>query len=497
MNINENLENGAVYNQETFALEKGIENADLKKQIKKLKIKNLFLKIISIFLALCIFSGGAFIAFTLGRLGFFSKQSIRARLIATASTPGKVGSIDGAKLLTKIKSVEAILDNLYYYDLDKSKMETGIFAGIMGSINDRYADYYTPSAYTTMVEQTEGVYYGIGVVITQDPKTMVTTVIQVYKNSPGEEAGIKEGDVIVSADGVDVRNLESGELVKLIKGPEKTYVTVGVERKDENGTKKLLELKCQRRAVEIPTVDYEMLPDRKTGMLSITQFDMVTVSQFKAAYEELKEKGMTQLVIDLRNNPGGVLDSVLQVLDYIIPRYSGKYTLNNDNFDPGQTLLVYTKNKFGIDSSFYGDDDHKVDVPIAVLTNGGSASASELFCGALRDYEMAIIVGEKTFGKGVVQNVINLDDGTAIKFTISEYFTPSGYSIEKKGIIPDFPIGPAGEKLEYDDDGQVKSSYPVASFSEALRLEKFADGNLSDFQLAKAVYELDNKSNNK
>ena len=116
MNINENLENGAVYNQETFALEKGIENADLKKQIKKLKIKNLFLKIISIFLALCIFSGGAFIAFTLGRLGFFSKQSIRARLIATASTPGKVGSIDGAKLLTKIKSVEAILDNLYYYD---------------------------------------------------------------------------------------------------------------------------------------------------------------------------------------------------------------------------------------------------------------------------------------------------------------------------------------------------------------------------------------------
>jgi carboxyl-terminal processing protease len=495
MNTNENLENNAVYTEETFALEKGIENANLKKQIKGLKIKNMFLKITSIFLALCIVALGGFVAYTLGRLGFFSKQSIRARLIATASTPGKVGSIDGAKLLTKIKSVEAILDNLYYYDLDKSKMETGIFAGIMGSLEDRYSDYYTPSAYTTMVEQTEGVYYGIGVVISQDPNTMVTTVIQVYKNSPGEEAGIKAGDVIVSADGTDVRKLESSELVKLIKGPEKTFVTVGVERTDENGTKKLLELKCQRRAVEIPTVEYEMLPDKKTGMLSITQFDMITVSQFKTAYEELKEKGMTQLVIDLRNNPGGVLDSVLQILDYILPRYNGKYTLNNDNFDAGQTLLVYTKNKFGIDSSFYGDDDHKVDVPIAVLTNGGSASASELFCGALRDYGLGIMVGEKTFGKGVVQNVINLDDGTAIKFTISEYFTPSGYSIEKKGIIPDFPIGFDGEKIEYNDDGSVKSKFPVASFSDATRLQNFADNNLSDFQLAKAVLELNNKSN--
>ena len=208
-----------------------------------------------------------------------------------------------------------------------------------------------------------------------------------------------------------------------------------------------------------------------------------------------KEKGMTQLVIDLRNNPGGVLDSVLQILDYILPRYNGKYTLNNDNFDAGQTLLVYTKNKFGIDSSFYGDDDHKVDVPIAVLTNGGSASASELFCGALRDYGLGIMVGEKTFGKGVVQNVINLDDGTAIKFTISEYFTPSGYSIEKKGIIPDFPIGFDGEKIEYNDDGSVKSKFPVASFSDATRLQNFADNNLSDFQLAKAVLELNNKSN--
>ncbi len=494
MNINENLENANTYTEETFALEKGIENANLKKQIKRLKIKNTFLKIISIFLALCIVAAGGFVAYTLGRLGYFSKQSIRARLIATASTPGRIGSIDGAKLLTKIKSVEAILDNLYYYDLDKSNMETGIFAGIMGSINDRYADYYTPSAYTTMVEQTEGVYYGIGVVISQNPDTMVTTVIQVYKNSPGEEAGIKAGDIIVSADGVDVRQLESSELVKLIKGPEKTFVTVGVERKEENGVKKLLELKCERRAVEIPTVEYEMLPDKKTGMLSIAQFDMITISQFKSAYEELKENGMTQLVIDLRNNPGGVLDSVLQILDYILPRYNGKYTLNDDNFEAGQTLLVYTKNKYGIDSSFYGDDDHKVDVPIAILTNGGSASASELFCGALRDYGLAIIVGEKTFGKGVVQNVINLDDGTAIKFTISEYFTPSGYAIEKKGIIPDYPIGFDGAKIEYNEDGSVKSSYPIASFSEAKRIQDFADNNLSDYQLAKAILELNNKS---
>ncbi len=491
MNTNENI-----YTSETFALEKGIENADLKKQIKKLKFKNGFLKFLSCFLAICLLAGGGFAAYTLGRLGFFSTQSIRARLIATASTPGKVGTLDGAHLLTKIKSVEAILDNLYYYDVDKKNMETGIFAGLMGSIGDRYADYYTPSGYTAMVEQTEGVYYGIGVVITQDPNTKVTTVIQVYKKSPGEEAGIKAGDIIVSADGVDVRQLDSSELVKLIKGPENTFVTVGVERKEENGTRKLLELKCQRRAVEIPTVDFEMLDDKTTGKMSITQFDMITVPQFKEAYKELKDKGMKQLVIDLRNNPGGVLDAVLQVLDYCIPRYSGKYTLNNDNFEAGQTLLVYTKNKTGIDASYYGDDDHFVDVPIAVLTNGASASASELFCGALRDYNLAIIVGEKTFGKGVVQSVVDLDDGTAVKFTISEYFTPSGYSIEKKGIIPDFPIGPLGEQITYNDDGTVKETHPIASSSEATKIQEFADTYLGDLQLGKAIKELNKKAKN-
>ncbi len=231
-----------------------------------------------------------------------------------------------------------------------------------------------------------------------------------------------------------------------------------------------VELRIERRMVEVPTVEHQML-DNHVGYISVLQFELVTSGQFAAAVEDLEKQGMEKLVIDLRDNPGGVLDTAVAMMAYVLP---------DDKFDG---MLIYTENKEGKGERYFSKDGqvfeerddglsnpaypmkdgHELDIPIAVLVNGNSASASELFSGAIQDYEAGILVGTKTFGKGIVQNLISLGDGTGIKMTTSRYFTPSGFNLHEVGLTPDVEVELDEELrtkvvIELDEDNQLQAA---------------------------------------
>lgn len=216
----------------------------------------------------------------------------------------------------------------------------------------------------------------------------------------------------------------------------------------------------ERRQITVPTVEHEMLADN-IGYISVSQFDTVTAGQFKNAIDDLEKQGMEKMIVDLRNNPGGVVDAVVSMLDYILP---DDLVIEGDpnlvRTKKNKTLLVYMADKYGEGEQYYASDGHKVDVPIAVLVNGQSASASEVFSGALKAYDKAKLVGTKTFGKGIVQTLFPLDHGTAIKMTVAHYYTPSGFDLHGKGLEPDVAVDLKEDlktkiKIEHSEDNQL------------------------------------------
>ena len=275
---------------------------------------------------------------------------------------------------------------------------------------------------------------------------MQVTVLHVYKGSPAEEAGVKDGDVILAVDGAETEKEELSELVKRIKGSEGTTVSLTLQRK---GVDKSLTVQVERRQVEVPTVEYQMLQD-STGYLQITEFSDVTPGQFEKAVADLEGQGMTSLIVDLRNNPGGVLESVNEILDLILP----------------EGIIVYTEDKYGNRTDYTSKGDTYMEMPLAVLINENSASASEIFAGAIKDYEYGTLIGTTTFGKGIVQQIIPLKDGSAVKVTIARYFTPKGNYIHEVGIEPDIRLeyeylGPEDEEYDIMKDNQVLKALEV------------------------------------
>lgn len=350
----------------------------------------------------------------------------------------------------KLDLLEQVVDDYFLFeeDVDTEQMEAGIYKGMLAGLEDPYTIYYTAEEYRAMTEETEGVYCGIGVQVSQNLETGIITILRVFPGSPAEEAGLKKGDILYKVGALDVYDQELDTLVsQYIRGEEGTFVDLTVLRDGEE-----ISATVERRMVESVTVEAQLLPD-KTGYVMVTQFDLVTADQFISAVDSLEKQGMERLVIDLRDNPGGVVDACVKMAAYLLPedQYEGTILSTADKNGKGDRYycqggkLLFEGS--GSNPEYPMDDGHELDMPIAVLINGMSASASEVFAGALRDYGMATLVGTTSFGKGIVQALLPLDDGSAVKVTIAHYYTPAGHDIHKKGLEPDVEI-----ELELDED---------------------------------------------
>ena len=350
----------------------------------------------------------------------------------------------------KLDLLEQVVDDYFLFeeDVDTEQMEAGIYKGMLAGLEDPYTTYYTAEEYRAMTEETEGVYCGIGVQVSQNLETGIITILRVFPGSPAEEAGLKKGDILYKVGALDVYDQELDTLVsQYIRGEEGTFVDLTVLRDGEE-----ISATVERRMVESVTVEAQLLPD-KTGYVMVTQFDLVTADQFISAVDSLEKQGMERLVIDLRDNPGGVVDACVKMAAYLLPedQYEGTILSTADKNGKGDRYycqggkLLFEGS--GSNPEYPMDDGHELDMPSAVLINGMSASASEVFAGALRDYGMATLVGTTSFGKGIVQALLPLDDGSAVKVTIAHYYTPAGHDIHKKGLEPDVEI-----ELELDED---------------------------------------------
>ena len=338
----------------------------------------------------------------------------------------------GSEVEGKLNAIDSVLESFYFGDVDDETAKDKIYKAYLSSYGDKYTMYYTADEYKALKESTNGKFYGIGAVCQLSGEGGVL-LVDVYDNGAGYQAGLRSGDRVVNVDGRDITGMELSSAVALIKGDKGTSVTLEVIR----GTERLT-FSAVRDAVEAKTVSYTLL-DNNIGYLSISQFEEVTTKQFKAAVEDLQSQGMKGLVIDIRNNPGGLLDTVVGMLKYMLP----------------DGLIVYTEDKQGNRKEYKGQDNDEFNLPLAVIVNGNSASASEIFAGAIQDYGKGTIIGTQTYGKGIVQTVKPLTDGSAIKFTIAKYFTPKGQDIHGKGVTPDMVV-------EYDTDADVDTQLDAA-----------------------------------
>lgn len=356
--------------------------------------------------------------------------------------------LDYKKIEEKTSVLQNIIDRYFLFDEDMTKVEDGIYAGMMNGLGDPYTVYYTKEEYKALNEDTEGKYSGIGAVVSQNPNTKIITIVKIFDNSPANDAGLQVGDIIDKIDGEEVAGTDMDILVKTkIRGEEGTSFKMTVLRGDD---RKEVELDLIRRSIEVETVAGKML-DNNIGYIAVSQFDAVTSEQFKSNIESLQSQGMTKLIVDLRGNPGGLLDQVVDMLDYILP----------------DGLVLYTEDKYGKKEEYYSDGSHELKIPMVVLVNENSASASEVFTATFRDFEWGTVVGKTTFGKGIVQNVLPLGDGTAVKITTQHYYPPSGYDLHKVGIKPDLEVDlNEGAKIGTDSDNQLSAAIDILKNEE-------------------------------
>lgn len=341
----------------------------------------------------------------------------------------------------KIKYLENMINEEYLGEISTDKLEEGVYAGLIYGLGDVYSRYYTKDEYEQESVTTEGSYVGIGVAM-QKYTAGGVQIVECYKGSTAEEAGVKVDDVITAINGEDITDTELQDVVSMIKDNEDKDVVLTVQRKGEDTQ----EITVKVSNVELPSVFGEML-DENTGYIQITEFKGVTVEQYEEVFADLKEQGMERLVVDLRDNPGGLLNVVCDILRDILP----------------ESLIVYTEDKNGNRSEETCDGKNPLDMPLAVIVNGNSASASEIFAGAVKDYGIGTIVGTTTYGKGVVQSIRQLSDGSAVKLTIANYYTPKGNSINKTGIRPDVEVELSPELLNqeeitHEEDNQLQAA---------------------------------------
>ncbi|RIZ58068.1 peptidase S41 [Paraclostridium bifermentans] len=315
----------------------------------------------------------------------------------------------------KIAGLKRTIDKDFYKDPDNEKLMTGSIKGMFESLDDPYSQYYTKEEFEKLQEQTSGSYVGIGVVIGPTSDDELITVVSPIEGSPAEKSGIKSGDKIIKVNGKEVTSKDMDKAMSLIKGKAGTDVKLTIKRGSE-----VLDINVKREEIVMKTIDSKVL-ENDIGYIKISSFDEHTYDDFKKALNNLNKKGIKGLVLDLRDNPGGLLNICDDIADEILPE--------------GDTI-VSVKDNSGKAKYLKSDNNRELDLPIALLINGGSASASEILTGAIVDNNRGIAIGTTTFGKGLVQTVRGLNDGTGYKLTTAQYYTPSGDYINKKGIKP-------------------------------------------------------------
>ena len=315
----------------------------------------------------------------------------------------------GSEVEAKLNAIDSVLDSFYFEEVDDEKAKDSIYKAYLSSYGDKYTVYYTADEYKKLTETTNGTFSGIGAVCQISSEGGIL-LVDVYESGAGYKAGLRSGDRIIQVDGTDVTDMDLSSAVALVKGEKGTQVGLKIVRDGATSDYTVV-----RDEIEVQTVNYAITEDN-IGYISVSQFENVTAKQFKAAIEDLKSEGAKGIIIDIRNNPGGLLTTVISMLKDILPN----------------GLIVYTEDKDGNRKEYSDNDNEELDMPLAVLVNGNSASASEIFAGAIQDYGKGVIVGTQTFGKGIVQTVKPLTDGSAIKFTIAKYFTPKGQDIHGK-----------------------------------------------------------------
>ena len=368
----------------------------------------------------------------------------RRAAVSTDSEKTETLDMNLSQVKKKAGEIEELINAYYLDEIDGQKVEDTMYTGMVAGLEDPYSVYYSKEELESMEESISGAYSGIGATLTQDPDTGELSVVSCFDGTPAQEAGLQPGDVITGWNGNSVEGMELSELVSKIKTDPEEQLTLEIERDGE-----ILEVELTRREVQIPTVEYEMLDDQ-IGYIRLVEFDEVTADQFKEALEDLENQNMEKLIIDVRNNPGGVLQVVCDMLDQLLP----------------EGLIVYTEDKNGNRKEYTSDEEHQFTKPLAVLANENSASASEIFAGAIQDYGIGTIVGTTTFGKGIVQRTFYLSDGTGVKLTVAKYYTPKGHDIHKKGITPDVEIELDEElknqsNISHEEDNQLQKAIEV------------------------------------
>lgn len=310
----------------------------------------------------------------------------------------------------------------FLYEADENVMLEGALKGMLNALGDPYTEYMTPKEFNSLLEQTKGSYEGIGVYVTpsDDNRIMVVAPIE---DTPAEKAGLRTGDKIIKVNGTEYTADKMDDAIKIMKGMPNTSVTLTILRLDKDGKPESFDVEVMREKIRLVTVKSSML-ENNIGYIRITTFDEQTAADFKAQYSALEKQGMQGLVIDLRYNPGGLIDTAVEITDMLI----------------GEGFVTYTQTKSG-EKEYYDSDKNKIAIPYVLLVNEGSASASEIMSGAVKDTKSGTLIGTKTFGKGIVQRIQRFGtDGSGVKMTISEYFTPNGVNIHGIGIEPDITL---------------------------------------------------------
>ncbi len=380
---------------------------------KKVRTKRFWLGVFAGFLAAVFLLAGAWSVWQLSGLG--NNGDFASNSISEEDVEDKLDQING------------LIENYYLYEdeIDEDALIDGIYSGYASALGDPYTEYYDKEETQALLETTSGEFSGIGATMSMGVDSGEITIVNVYKDSPADKAGLQEGDILYQVDDKETAGEDLDTVVSWIKGEQGTDVTLHVLRNGEE-----IEATATRDIIEIQTVDYEM-KDGQIGYIAVSEFDDVTYEQFKTALDDLEAQGMQGLVIDLRGNPGGNLSTVTDMLKLLLP----------------EGTIVSTKDKYGNTEEITCDGSNEFTKPLAVLVNQYSASASEIFSGAIQDYGIGQIVGMTTYGKGVVQQLMDLGDGTYLKITIAEYYTPSGRSINGVGVEPDVE-----EEYEYDSE---------------------------------------------
>lgn len=387
--------------------------------------KGMVAGIVSTLMVVTVIAAAA-IAVTISLRHHVGKKTSQAENKKSESGEGEAIEIENllnADFISQVSMISAYLSQYYLYDIEPEKIRDGMLEGLAQAIGDPYADYYNEGELRSFQDSTQGEYVGIGAAVTQELSTGIVRISKPYEGTPSVEAGLLPGDMLVSVEDTAVTGMDLEQVVSLIKGEEGTSVMLHIYRESEEA---YLDVEVERRQVEIPTVVSEMLPDN-IGYIEVIGFDGVTTNQFISAYEELKDQGMERVIVDLRNNGGGLVDTVEGMLDYLLP----------------EGEIFYVKYKDGSKGEEYiSDAEAALDIPMVVLVNEYTASASEIFAGNIQAFGLGEVVGTTTFGKGVMQQLYytNEERTAALKITVADYYINGDKNINDVGITPDVEV---------------------------------------------------------